>query len=147
MKKLFITSVIALASTTFVPAVSAGGSGEFVRVNNTRLHYSIDHDTCKVSLKTNRNIRRITQRDAYGNIIKRWSTRKGERLRLFTDLDKFPGSLLEGTIKVKTGYRNRVKFQEIGDQFRTDLANCFTKDRNIDPVSYTHLTLPTNREV
>ncbi len=133
MKKLLATSVVALAMTTLAPTVNAGDSGDFVRLENTRLNYSIDHDTCKVSLKTNRNIRRITQRDASGNIIKRWSTRKGDSLRLFTDLDKFPGSLLEGTIKVKTGYKNRVKFHEIGDQFRADLEDCLAKGPDAEP--------------
>ena len=130
MRKLLVTSIVALSTTLFLSAANAGG---FERVNNTRLHYKIDHDTCKVTLKTNRNIRRITQRDAYGNIVKRWSTKKGERLRLFDDFDKFPVSLTEGTIKVKTGYKHRVKFQEIGDQFRRDLTDCFTKDP-VDPV-------------
>ena len=86
----------------------------------------LDSDTCKVTLKTRRNIRRITQRDASGEIVKRWSTRKGESVRLFSDFDKFPIALTEGTIKVKTGYRDKVKFQEIGDEFRADLIDCLT---------------------
>jgi len=58
--------------------------------------------------------------------------RQGESVRLFSDFDKFPVSLTEGTIKVKTGYKDRVKFQEIGDQFRADLTDCLTNDP--DPV-------------
>jgi len=143
MKKLFVTSAIALAATIFVPAANAGGSHgaediaaeDFVRVRSTRLSYNIDHDTCKVTLKTTRNVRRITQRDAYGNIIKRWSSKKGERVRLFSDFSKFADGLTEGTLKVKTGYKNRVKFQEIGGQFRADLVDCLTKDRDVDPVT------------
>jgi len=142
MRKILITSAIALATTVFVPAANAGGSHgaediaaeDFVRVRRTRLSYNIDHETCQVALKTTRNIRRITQRDPYGNIIKRWSSKSGERVRLFGDFSKFALGLTEGTLKVKTGYKNRVKFQEIGDQFRADLISCFTKDRDLDPV-------------
>ena len=140
MKKLLITSIVVFANTVFFSAANAGGSHgaediaaeDFVRVRSTRLSYNIDHDTCKVTLKTTRNVRRITQRDPNGNIIKRWSTRSGERVRLFNDFSKFADGLTEGTLKVKTGYKNRVKFQEIGDQFRADLIDCFTKD--VDPV-------------
>jgi len=142
MKKLLITSIVVFANTVFFSAANAGGSHgaediaaeDFVRVRSTRLSYNIDHDTCKVTLKTTRNVRRITQRDPNGNIIKRWSTRSGERVRLFNDFSKFADGLTEGTLKVKTGYKNRVKFQEIGDQFRADLVDCFTKDRSVDPV-------------
>jgi len=141
MKKLLITSIVVFANTVFFSAANAGGSHgaediaaeDFVRVRSTRLSYNIDHDTCKVTLKTTRNVRRITQRDPNGNIIKRWSTRSGERVRLFNDFSKFADGLTEGTLKVKTGYKNRVKFQEIGDQFRADLVDCFTKDRSVDP--------------
>jgi len=141
MMKFLVFSVVALATTLFDPAVHAADSHhaaediadeDFVRVRSTRLFYNIDSDTCKVTLKTRRNIRRITQRDSDGNIVKRWSTKKGERVRLFSDFDKFPVSLTEGTIKVKTGYKDRVKFQEIGDQFRADLTDCLTVDQ--DPV-------------
>ena len=93
----------------------------------------LDSDTCKVTLKTRRNIRRITQRDAGGEIVKRWSTRKGESVRLFSDFDKFPIALTEGTIKVKTGYRDKVKFQEIGDEFRADLIDCLTVEPEPEP--------------
>ena len=144
MKKFLVFSVVALATTLFQPAVHAADSHhaaediadeDFVRVSNTRLFYNIDSDTCKVTLKTRRNIRRITQRDSDGNIVKRWSTRKGESVRLFSDFDKFPVSLTEGTIKVKTGYKDRVKFQEIGDQFRADLTDCLTVDPEpVEPI-------------
>ena len=133
-------SIVVFANTVFFSAANAGGSHgaediaaeDFVRVRSTRLSYNIDHDTCKVTLKTTRNVRRITQRDPNGKIIKRWSSRKGERIRLFSDFSKFADGLTEGTLEVKTGYKNRVKFQEIGDQFRADLIDCFTKD--VDPV-------------
>ena len=142
MKKFIAASVFALA-TTMLSAANAGDSHvaadipeeDFIRVDGTRLSYNIDSDTCKVTLKTRRNIRRITQRDASGEIVKRWSTRKGERVRLFSDFDKFPIALTEGTIKVKTGYRDKVKFQEIGDEFRADLIDCLTVEPEPELVS------------
>ena len=130
--------IVGFAAAMLVACISTAHAGgdhdalipheDFTKVDKTRLSYHIDSETCEVTLKTRRNIRRITQRDPDGNILKRWSTKEGERVRIFSDFDKYPGLLTEGTIKVKTGYKDKVKFHEIGDDFRADLTDCLTQE-------------------
>ena len=72
-----------------------------------------------------------------------------------TIVDKFPGlynPTIKGTVDILEG-EIRMLEENINDLYHdkvdlnTDLGNVDLELNNIKPVSYTHLTLPTNREV
>ena len=135
MRKVFVTAVVALATTLFLSTAHAGNSRHGWKKRAPIIGVNIDAQDCSVTLKTRHNLNKIVLTDDRGRFLKKWHARG----RTFSNFGMYTALMTEGRLYVKARvkvrtyrgkWRHRTVIVEAGNRFRNKLQSCLD---NITP--------------